>query len=160
MSSWTRFKQMVPVLVIGPLAMLGAAQATAGGDVTGVWVTGDGTGAIEIAPCGDKRCGQIVWLQKLVDDKGQPRLDDKNPDASKRSRPLCGIQIIDGLQRQSDGAWDAGTVYDPDEGRTASFAARLKSETELEVKGYELVKFLSLTTVWKKAPADLGRCKS
>ena len=69
-----------------------AAQAPAA-DVTGLWIDHTGQGAVEIAPCGDRICGRVVWL--------------KNPShKSKSGKLICGTQILGDLQRQPSNAWE------------------------------------------------------
>jgi uncharacterized protein (DUF2147 family) len=128
------------------------------GDIVGVWMTDDGLGAVEIAPCGDKRCGRIVWMKNPFDAKGRIQADVNNPNAALRTRPVCGVEIITGLARQADQSWDVGKIYDPKEGDDHDLAAKLKGPNELEITGYEGTKWLSETFLWKRAPAELSRC--
>lgn len=128
------------------------------GEIAGVWLTDDGLGAIEILPCGEKRCGRIVWMKNPMDAKGRPQADVNNPNVALRSRPVCGSEIITGLARQKDQSWDIGKIYDPKDGDDHDLAAKLKSPNELEITGYEGTKWLSETYLWKRAPAELARC--
>src|SRR5689334_14074869 len=62
------------------LALLAIAAAfTAPGfaaeDITGVWLTAENEGAIEIRPCGSDRCGFIVWMG---DPKSEGKTDQHN----------------------------------------------------------------------------------
>lgn len=136
----------------------GMVGSTGAPDITGVWVTDDGLGAVEILPCGEQRCGRIVWMKNPMDAKGRLQLDVNNPDGSLRSRPVCGVEIISGLARQADQSWDVGKIYDPKDGDDHDLAARLKGPNELEITGYEGTKWLSETFIWKRAPAELNRC--
>jgi uncharacterized protein (DUF2147 family) len=134
----------------------GAIPAPA--DIQGVWVTDDGLGAVEIAPCGEKRCGRIVWMKNPNDARGKLQQDVNNPNAALKARPICGAEIITGLARQSDKSWDIGKIYDPKDGDDHDVAAKLKGSNELEVMGYEGSKWLSETFIWKRAPVELARC--
>jgi uncharacterized protein (DUF2147 family) len=62
---------------------------------------------VEIAPCGDRVCGKVVWL--------------KNPKhKSKSGKLICGSQILGDLRKQARNLWESGWIYDPeDEGRIA-----------------------------------------
>ena len=62
----------------------------------GVWAEGDGGAHIEIAPCGDKLCGRIVWLKQPVDENGRPLMDKNNPNPTLRTRPILGLLIMGG----------------------------------------------------------------
>lgn len=128
----------------------------------GVWIDDTGTGAVEIAVCGDKLCGSIVWLDKPVDAKGRPVTDGNNPDRAKRSQAVCGLQVIGNLVRQRDGSWDKGWVYDPKTGDRFDLAMKLTAPDKLIITGYVGVKLLSEDFVWTRAPADrpLQRCSA
>jgi uncharacterized protein (DUF2147 family) len=135
-----------------------AVGSTDASDITGVWLTDDGLGAVEIQPCGEARCGRVVWMKNPLDAAGRPQKDVNNPDENLQSRPICGAEIITGLVRQRDRSWDSGTIYDPKDGDDHDLAAMLKGPDELQITGYEGTKWLSQSFVWKRAPAGLGRC--
>jgi uncharacterized protein (DUF2147 family) len=147
----------VPVRAAGP-----AAAATPPADETGVWIDHKGQGAIEIAPCGAKLCGHVVWLKSPADAKGRPLADGLNPDPAKRKQPICGLKIIGELQRQRDGTLDKGWVYSPEKGESYDLAATLKDAGHLAITGYQGMKLFSETYVWTRAPAGqpLPRCAS
>jgi uncharacterized protein (DUF2147 family) len=50
---------------------------------------------------------------------GRPWTDKNNSDASKRNRPLVGVQVLFDMQSSGAGKW-AGTLYDSDRGNTYS----------------------------------------
>ena len=126
----------------------------ASGTETGVWIDDTGRGAVEIAPCGAKLCGRIFWLQEPLDKNGKPMVDLYNPEPKKRGQLICGLQVLGGLQRQSDGAWDAGWVYDPKVGEAYDVAIEVKGSTQLIVTGYKGMKLFGKKLVWTRAPAD------
>jgi uncharacterized protein (DUF2147 family) len=123
-----------------------------------MWYDDTGQGAVEIAPCGDRLCGRIVWLKSPTDGAGHPLVDDLNPDPSRRRQPICGLNVIGDLKRQQNGTWDQGWIYDSKEGRAYDVELKLRSADTLQVTGYLGVKFLSETLVWKRAPDNLKRC--
>lgn len=124
----------------------------------GIWFDDTGQGAIEIAPCGERLCGRIVWLKEPTSQDGQALTDALNPDPRERQRPICGLQIIGGLEPQPNGKWDRGWIYDPKEGKSYDVEISLRGPDRLQVKGYLGVKFLSESFIWTRAPADLQRC--
>lgn len=126
--------------------------------VNGVWIDDTGDGAIEIAPCGDSICGRIVWLRSPMDKAGRPLTDGYNPESANRKRPICGLPVIGDLKLQKSGAWDAGWIYDPKEGKSYDVELKLRSADRLQVLGYIGTKFLSETFIWTRAPANLPRC--
>jgi len=126
--------------------------------ISGVWVNDTGKGAIEIGQCGDKLCGSIVWLKDPNDKSGKPLTDGYNPEASKRRRPICGLQVIGDVKRISANIWDKGWIYDPEEGKSYDVELKLKSPDRLSVTGYLGTKLLSETFVWTRAPSNFSRC--
>ena len=142
----------------GLLLLLGLPSSAAQGPI-GVWFDHSGRGAVEISPCASGLCGHIVWLQNLNDKSGRPLRDALNGDTTKRNRPICGLQIIGGLKPQSDGSWDLGWIYDPEQGESFDLELRLLGGGGLQVKGYKGMKFLSETFEWTRADAlPSARC--
>lgn len=117
----------------------------------GVWIDHTGRGVVEIQACGQGLCGNIVWMQEPNDKKGQPLRDRLNGDAAKRSRLICGLPVLGGLKQMPDGSWDAGWIYDPEQGESFDVELRLRTPDVLQVKGYKGFKFLSETFQWKRA---------
>jgi uncharacterized protein (DUF2147 family) len=168
MTELFRSRRWLAALLAAPCLLLATPSMAGGADVTGVWVSQDGKGAVEISACGDKRCGSIVWVKDPLDAKGQPLLDGNNASEALRTRPICGLPILMDLA-QTNGAWDGGKIYDPEEGKTYAVKMKLLEDGKLEVTGYEAVpllseteaiNLLSETQTWTKAPADLARCKA
>jgi uncharacterized protein (DUF2147 family) len=151
----------------GLIVAAGAVTAAPGRDKAserGVWYNNSGKGAVEIRPCGasgrdaDRLCGFIVWLKEPNNKRGEPLTDGYNSDPGKRHRPICGLPVLGQLRPMSDGSWDQGWVYDPEQGQAFDAAIQLNSTDRLVLTGYKGVKFFSKSFVWKRAPADLPRC--
>jgi uncharacterized protein (DUF2147 family) len=151
-----KFPGVVPTMALAIVLAPATAQAR---DVTGIWLTDDGRGAVEIERCGDKRCGRLVWLKEPLDDDGHPFRDENNPDPAARQQPICGLQIIKDVVPQSDGSFDGGSVYDPEEGKVYSVMLKADSNDRLEVRGYLGMKALGETMTWMRAPTQLKRCQ-
>jgi uncharacterized protein (DUF2147 family) len=141
-------------LVVGTVTGAFAGSAS----VEGIWYDDTGKGAVEIRRCGGSLCGHIVWLRNPKDKAGQPLTDQLNPTADRRTRPICGLQVIGRLEPMQDGSWDRGWIYDPKQGKAFDVMVSLRSPDELVVTGYLGLKFLSESFVWRRAPEDLGRC--
>jgi uncharacterized protein (DUF2147 family) len=130
----------------------------------GLWYNHSGKGAVEIRPCGesgrdaDRLCGFIVWLKDPNNKKGQPLTDGYNEDPRKRGRTICGLPVLGSLRPMSDGSWDQGWVYDPEQGKSFDAAIQLRARDRLILTGYKGIKFFSKSFVWKRAPEDLPRC--
>ena len=136
-----------------------AAPSTPPAGPVGVWLDDTGRGAVEIKPCGTNLCGSIYWLQQpTAATTGRPVTDVYNPDSAKRTRAVCGLQVIGGVKPQGDGNWDEGWIYDPKVGNSYDVAIALEKKDRLSVTGYKGVKFLSKTFIWTRAPASLQRC--
>ncbi|GEP05944.1 DUF2147 domain-containing protein [Methylobacterium oxalidis] len=134
------------------LAGLAGAQADTGKDPSGTWLTEDGRAKIRLDRCGPGQahvCGKVVWLKVPNTDAGAPRTDLKNPDPKKRSRPIIGLQLIDGL-KPDDGKF-SGDIYNADEGKTYQVSLERESGNELSVTGC-LLKVLCGSQTWTKVP--------
>ncbi len=135
-----------------------ATPAAANPSEAGIWFDDSGKGAVEIAPCGPKLCGRIVWLRDPLNAEGNPLVDRYNPNPARRTTPICGLQILGGLQAMPEGSWDAGWIYDPKTGSAYDAAIKLVRADQLQVTGYKGVKLFSKSFVWTRAPDDLPRC--
>ena len=154
----SRAQQPGPAPQAPPARQAAPAPANTAGGYAAVWYDDTAQGAVQISPCGQRLCGRIVWLKTPLNPDGSPLIDANNPEARHRKRPICGLDVIGDVKRQPDGTWDAGWIYDPKEGKSYDVELNLKSQSTLNVIGYLGMKFLSQTLVWKRAPADLGRC--
>jgi uncharacterized protein (DUF2147 family) len=128
-------------------------------DIVGTWLTDENEGAIEVRPCGDQRCGRIVWMKEPKGKDGKPPLDRNNPDPKLRSNTICGLQIISGLKPQSDGSWGDGQVYDPDTGKTYGMKIRRETADSVKATGYMGFELFGRSMEWRRAPKNLGRCE-
>lgn len=137
-----------------------AATGQAGPSVSGVWLDNEGKAAVEVKPCGGEMCGAIVWLKDPLDPRGKPWTDMLNPDAAKRGRKVCGLQIMGGLKPAPGAKWADGWVYDPEEGKTFNLELSLKDTETLTVFGYAGVRMLSETFHWKRLAVEQPRCKA
>ena len=141
-----------------------AAPAPGAPAEEGLWYNHSGKGAVEIRPCAETGrdanylCGFIVWLKDPRNQKGQPLTDGYNEDPRKRTRTICGLPVLGSLRPMSDGTWDQGWVYDPEQGKSFDAAIQLHAPDRLVLTGYKGIKFFSKSFVWKRAPDDLPRC--
>ena len=127
------------------VALSGAALA----DPRGVWLTPGGKSHVEIAPCGSRLCGRIVWLREPNNAQGRPLRDARNKDESLRSRPILGLPLLTGLpQEPEDGVWDDGDIYNPEDGKTYSSELEMKDQDTLKVSG--CVWFFCQSQIWKR----------
>lgn len=134
------------------LSGLASASAETGKDPSGTWLTEDGRAKIRIDRCGAGQaqvCGKVVWLKVATTDAGTPRTDIKNPDPKKRTRPVIGLPLIEGLK--PDEQKFSGEIYNVEEGKTYQVSLERESPSELSVSGC-LLKVLCGSQTWTKVP--------
>ncbi len=147
-------------LALVALLVGGYAQANAAADpaLEGFWRDSDGEVILEVLPCAAARCAKVVWLKSPLGPDGMPLLDHKNSDPKLAVRPVCGMDVITGMEKQSDGSWGGGTVYVPDLGMSFSGKALIQSPTEVKVTGYVGIPLFGASEVWTKVAAPADRC--
>jgi uncharacterized protein (DUF2147 family) len=131
--------------------------AAAEPDVTGLWLTENGKAGVELFRCGRELCGRIAWLADPTDPDGSPKRDSGNPDPALRSRPLCGMTVITGLEPAAPGAWRDGQFYYPKHGRDYGLGLRRDGE-RLELRAYAGLEMLGRTEHWSRADPGLRGC--
>lgn len=100
----------------------------------GVWKTE--RGEVEIFDCGDQKCGKVVGLIEPNDpETGKPKLDKNNEEERLRSRPVLGIQNMEGFSKDGPNSWSGGTIYNPTEGKTYNSKMYMSSKDTLHVSG-------------------------
>ena len=152
----TQLTQTFLALIVA-IAMAPSARA-ASDDILGSWLNQDQDAKIDIFKCGSDYCGKITWLKEPVcpvgskqGTPGTPKVDTKNPDASRRNTPLVGLQIIAGFQFSGDNLWKNGTIYDPDSDKTYSAKATLVSRDQLDLRGFIGISLIGRTEKWTRA---------
>src|SRR6056297_2528434 len=155
----TGFSRRASVLAAALAAVPAPAPAMTD-PVFGHWLIENGKAIIELMPCDGKACGRIVWLETPRDVTGEPKTDDRNPDPGQRRRPLCGLMLIEGLERDAAGEWSGGHIYSSRDGRT--FGVEVMSPgiaaRELWVRGYVGLPILGKSQVWTRVAGDRGGC--
>lgn len=93
----------------------------------GQWLIEDGTGVIDIAPCGAGLCGRIVGMQAVSIDGSAPKDD--------RGRSECGLEIIHQLTPGDPGEW-TGDITNPDNGNVYGARLTLDEQGRLRLRGF------------------------
>ena len=139
----------VGLAVAGWIACL-PSQAQDAQEVLGNWHTENQRATVEIYECESGYCGKIVELKEPNNPDGTPKLDAENPDASLRSRPIVGTNILTGLAYEGEGEWEDGEIYDPESGKTYSCLMELKDDNTLEVRGFVGLSLIGRSQTWTR----------
>jgi uncharacterized protein (DUF2147 family) len=123
-----------------------SAAGPAAADPAGVWTTPKAK--VRISDCGGGLCATIIALKEPTDEKGQPKLDRDNADASKRGRPIVGISVLSGMKRDGD-RW-LGQIYNPEDGKTYKAYMTEQGGGALKVQGCALGGLACKTQIWKR----------
>lgn len=130
-------------LIAVGLAATSATLASAA-DAKGDWVRPNGASKIRISSCGASLCGKLIWLR-------EPRDDTQNPDASKRGRPLLGVQIVQSMKPTDQADQWKGKVYNAEDGKTYNGFIKLVSSDELKLEGCVLGGLICKGETWTRA---------
>jgi uncharacterized protein (DUF2147 family) len=125
----------------------GGGFAKGGGGVMGDWKSPAGS-VVRVYGCGVETCLKLVRLEASA-----PVITDtKNPDASLRSRSLCGLVIGTGFRATDADHLEDGHLYDPKSGRT--YRGTIVAEGDsLKLHGYIGVSLFGRTEVWSRVGA-------
>tara|TARA_R110002095_G_scaffold70325_3_gene60015 strand:- start:305 stop:805 length:501 start_codon:yes stop_codon:yes gene_type:complete len=129
--------------------------------IKGVWQTEkkedeNRTAHVEISNCSDnpqQLCGKIIALEEPIDpETGEPKLDKENPDTALRSRPIMGVLMLKGFEKEDENTYSGGTIYSPRTGKTYDSKLELTKDGILKVTGYIL--FFWKTQTWTRVKQD------
>jgi uncharacterized protein (DUF2147 family) len=136
-----------------------AAAGTAAENLDGYWMDSHGEVLLDIGRCGNARCGRVAWLKKPRGPNGGPLRDFRNSDPKLQSRPVCGLAVVTGFKKQSDGTWGDGTVYAPDYGMSFSGYAEVLGPNHVKVSGYMLLPIFGSSEVWTRVNRKPPSCE-
>lgn len=139
----------ITAILSGAALVLAAGQALAATSAVGTWYTQGKAAKVRIAPCGQKLCGTIAW----IDTGGAPASsikDDANPNPALRSRPIVGLMMMRDFSPAGPGRWTGGKIYDPNSGKTYDSKMSLSANGGLKVEG--CITVICLAQAW--TPAD------
>lgn len=149
-------KKTLMMLIIGLFATMGvAAQSSlnnAGDNIVGIYIgsqNGDKFKAKIVKLTNGTYRGQVVWMEKDKDAKGNKRLDTKNPDKSLRNTPCDQIVLFSGLEYNAKKKrWDGTKIYDPQRGMRANLTVEFEKDGRLKLRGSILG--IGETVYWTK----------
>jgi uncharacterized protein (DUF2147 family) len=138
------------VEVVAPWMVAAALSSPAlAADPRGTWLTQDKDAALTISSCGARLCGRIIWLERATDRGGAPRRDKNNPDPGKQTRRICGLVVIKDLAPSGPDAW-AGSVYNPEDGKTYQGSITVLSQDALKVRAYLALPIFGKNQTWTR----------
>jgi uncharacterized protein (DUF2147 family) len=134
--------------VLSALPLLALPAAAQNPTPVGVWLHPDKRIEIEIAPCGDRLCAKIVWFKRPNGDDGLPRADVRNKDPALRTRPLLGLNVLQGLRAAGENNWEDGEVYNPNDGENYRTRMSIEGDGNLRIRAFVLLPLLGHTLIW------------
>jgi uncharacterized protein (DUF2147 family) len=150
-----RFLTSLSLAIILMLASTAAAQKP--DVIVGKWLVEEKDTQIEIYPCEGRFCGKIIWLKEPnypADDAkgmaGKIKVDRENPEASKRERPILGMNLVWGFTHSGENLWEGGFIYNPREGKTYKCKLTLENPDTLKVRGFIGISLIGKTTIWTR----------
>ncbi len=142
--------KLIFCLTLLQLITLSLVAQTMADDIIGMWLTaGKEPAKIQIYKSGEKYYGKIIWL-KYSEENGMPRVDNNNPDKSKRNQVIIGLVILAGFRFNGDAGWESGKIYDPESGKSYSCYLSLKDKNSLKVRGYLGISLFGRTEMWER----------
>lgn len=149
----TRSLRIAAFIVVAAAGLVPAMIAPAmAADPLGTWLTGDKKGKVRIVNCGGAICGTLVWMAEPLDpETKKPKIDKRNADASKQSRPLIGIPIVLGMKPGSAPQTWEGDVYNAEDGKTYSGSFALTGANTAQLKGCVLAGLICKAQTWTRS---------
>lgn len=135
---------MVKTIYISFLCLfvgLGFAQNKAS-DVVGNYMVPAKDGALQVYESKGKYYGKLVLI------KDPAKLDVNNPDKSKQSQKVLGMNIMNDFVFDGKDTWQDGTIYDPKNGKTYSCKITRNEKGDLNVRGFIGISLLGRTEVF------------
>lgn len=134
------------MLAIALVAAAVASAATAAVGLQGEWLTANGGGVVQIAPCGDALCGRIVGLEL---GPVEPMPTDVD------GQPQCGLTVISGEKPDGSGTW-LGKITDPRDGSTYRARLSFDPQGDLRLRVFIGIPALGATQVWHRFTGQLA----
>jgi len=140
-----RRRRFGALIVLFAVACVATASDERQSQILGDWLTEPKDGIIQIS-----QTAGANYEGRIVGGSHPGRLDDKNPDATQRSKPLRGQVILRNLHYDGAGKWSGGTIYEPDSGRTYSCLVELIAPDSLKVRGFIGISVLGKSQIWTR----------
>ena len=150
-------KRLVIAAILAATVFPVSAQAPS---VMGLWLTESKAAQVQVAPCADAArgplCATIVKLLEAKGDDGKPvvpgeAVDRRNADASLRTRKIEGMVFLYDFKKRSEpNAFEGGTIYNVEDGKTYSANIALQADGTLRLRGYAGLAMFGKTQIWTR----------
>jgi len=141
--------KLLPALLVIIVFILAAVGARAATPLEGLWLTQNERSVIQVKECDQGLCGYIYWIIE-----GGMQTDAKNPEESLRNRPMCGLPILWGMEKDNETEWEDGKIYKADDGDIYDADVELLDDGTLKVRGYMGLSLFGKTQIWHRVSAD------
>ncbi len=113
-------------------------------DLVGNYMVPAKDGAIQIYESKGKYHGKLVVI------KDPNKLDINNPDKTKQTNKILGMNIMNNFTFDGDDCWKDGTIYDPKNGKTYDCKITKEANGDINVRGFIGISLLGRTETWTK----------
>ena len=121
-----RFAGALAALIL--TAAIPAAALAAAEDAIGTWKDSETGGITQVYSCGGGICIKVVKPSKEL------AVDENNPNPALKGRSMAGVVIMSGAVKNGPDSW-RGKIYNPEDGKTYSGSATVKSRDEMKLEG-------------------------
>ena len=158
-----KYAVLILSILLGLARTPALAQSPRASDAIGFWLEKTQGWVVETAPCqnGNGLCGTLVSYRDDAD-MANVSLDAHNPDPSKRTKPLCGIQLLGGFTptKGREGEWENGWVYATDSGKTYTGEAQMIDTNTIKLRGYVFISLFGRTLTLTREVGTVVRCSA
>lgn len=120
-----------------------SAQKVSKDAILGEWLSEKKDGKVLVYKQGEKFFGKIVW------GRDGARKDANNPDPKLKEQNIIGSVILKDFDFTGK-AWEEGTVYDPNNGKTYSCTMKMPDANTLSIRGFVGISLLGRSTTWMR----------
>jgi uncharacterized protein (DUF2147 family) len=145
MAGLERRRRFGALRILFAMACIAMASDEKQSQILGNWLSESKDGIIQISQSADAN-----YEGRIVGGSHPGRLDEKNPDATQRAKPLRGQVIMRNLRYEGAGKWSGGAIYEPDTGRTYSCLLELIAPDSLKVRGFIGISVLGKSQIWTR----------
>ncbi len=129
-----------------------SALNSKGDDIVGEYLTdrGGSKSKVRVTKAADGTyTGQVFWVEKPYDDKGNKRKDVKNPDKAMRNVDIDKVVVFKGLKYDAeDKEWGDTKIYDPSKGMRVNLTAKFVGKDKLKLSA--TIMGIGKTLYWQK----------